>query len=535
MRSTVIYNAKIYINKGHFEEALIVTGDRIAAVGSSEKMLSQAPAGATRFNAAGRTIVPGFNDSHLHLQTLGQMLYDIQLLNTTSIKQVKEIARKWIAQHKPAPGTVLHGMGWNQDYFTDEKRLLTAQDLDEITTEYPLILERACAHILVCNSLALKMAGITPDTKPVEGGSIDVVDGKLTGIIRENECNRILKLRPAPTVDELKAQLRAAMAHAAESGVTSVQTMDMRPRNWRDVLKAYSEIQVDEPTLRIYHQHNFMAVEPYQEYLMEGYRTGQGTVWNRMGPLKLFSDGSLGARTAWMRQPYADDPTTRGIPTLTQEEANRLVALANANGETVATHAIGDAAIEMMLNAYDAACPDHTNPHRNGVIHVQITDHALLERFKKSNILAQVQPIFLHYDTRIVEDRVGKDLAGTSYGFETLRKLGVHTSFGTDCPIEDLNPFNNLYCAITRQNLFGNPKGGFHPEECFEVQDAVDAYTTESAYAEFMEKEKGRLLPGYLADLVVLSQDIFTCDPNAIKDTVTQATMVGGRFVYLRG
>lgn len=533
MRSTVIYNAKIYINKAHFEEALIVTGERIAAIGSSEKILAQAPAGAARINAAGHTIVPGFNDSHLHLQSLGQMLYDIQLLNTTSIQQVKDIARKWIAQKKPTPGTVLHGMGWNQDYFTDEKRLLTVQDLDEITTEYPLILERACAHILVCNSLALKMAGITADTQPVEGGSIDVVDGKLTGIIRENECNRVLKLRRTPTLSELKAQLRAAMLHAAENGVTSVQTMDMRPRNWRDILQAYSDIQADEPTLRVYHQHNFMAAEPYQEYLMEGYRTGQGTNWNRMGPLKLFSDGSLGARTAWMRSPYADDPTTRGIPTLTQEEANRLVALANRHGESVATHAIGDAAIEMMLNAYDAACLQHDNPLRNSIIHVQITDHALLQRFQSSQILAQVQPIFLHYDTRIVEDRVGKDLAATSYGFETLRKLGVHTSFGTDCPIEDLNPFNNLYCAVTRQNLFGKPKGGFHPEERFEIQDAVDAYTTQSAYAEFMEKEKGRLLPGFLADLVILSQDIFTCDPNAIKETKALATMAGGHFVFL--
>ena len=197
-------------------------------------------------------------------------------------------------------------------------------------------------------------------------------------------------------------------------------------------------------------------------------------------------------------------------------------------------HAIGDGAIERVLDSYDAVCRDGKNPLRLGVIHVQITDKALLKRFTKNHILAYVQPIFLHYDIGMAEDRVGKDLAATSYAFKTLKDLGIHESFGTDCPVEDLNPIDNLYCAVNRRNLHGLPETGFHTEESMDIYDAVDAYTTESAYASFEENVKGRLLPGYYADLVVLSEDIFSLDPLKLRNVKVDATMVDGRFVFER-
>lgn len=533
MNATVIFNGHLYINRGHFEQAALIIDGTIRAIGSNEAILAQAPANAERFDAQGRTIVPGFNDSHLHLLSVGENLEEIRLLGMTSIAQCEQTVRRYIAEHDTQDGQVLHGRGWNQDYFTDESRLLTRHDLDAWCPDHPLILQRACCHILVANTKALRMAGITAQTQPVDGGAIDLDEnGELTGIIRENACKQILSIIPNATIEEKRQMLRTAMHYAAQCGITSVQTMDIRARDWQSTMQAYQNVQAENPTLRVYHQCNFMTPGAFQRFLDAGYHTGAGTPFNRVGPLKIFVDGSLGARTALMRQPYHDDPTTRGISTLTQEQTNRLVQMAVANGCQVATHAIGDGAVRQILNAYETVTPTQENPNRLSVIHVQITDYAMIERFARHNILAQVQPIFLHYDMQVVNDRVGTQLASTSYAFETMHKMGVHMSFGTDSPIEDMCVFDNLYCAVTRRNLQALPEGGFYPHECVDIYTAVDAYTIESAYTSFEENRKGRLLPGYYADLAVLSQNIFRIDPLELRNTKVRATMVDGRWVY---
>lgn len=532
-----VLNAHVYVNRGDFREALLVGDDgKIAAVGTNDEIRSMAPADAAVYDAEGRTVVPGFNDSHMHLVTKGRLLEAVELLGAKSIAEVQERVRAFIREKKPAPGFVIYGMGWNQDYFeADGHRLLTKADLDAVSTEYPIVLERACGHILTANSAALARAGITRDSVPAAGGAFDYdADGELTGVVRENAAPQVLAIRAEQTQADFERIIRTAMQHAARNGVTSVQTMDLRPESWQTVLAAYEAVQADHPTMRVYHQVNFMEPEGFKAFLAKGYRTGTGNAFNRIGPLKMFVDGSLGARTALMRAPYRDDPTTVGIATLTPDEIREMVHLAVSHRCQVAMHAIGDGAIERVLDSYDAVCRDGQNPLRLGVIHVQITDKALLKRFTKNNILAYVQPIFLHYDIGIAEDRVGKNLAATSYAFKTLKELGVHESFGTDCPVEDLNPIDNLYCAVNRRNLQGLPQGGFHAEEAMDIYDAVDAYTTESAYASFEEKVKGRLLPGYYADLVVLSDDIFSLDPLKLREVKIDATMVDGRFVFER-
>ena len=531
-----ILNARIYIERGVFAEALLIDENgRIAAVGTNDDILALLPENAETWDAKGRTVVPGFNDSHLHLLTKGTMLEDIELLGAERIADVQARCRRYIEENRPAPGTVLHGMGWNQDYFAEDGcRLLVRQDLDAVSTEYPIILERACGHILTCNSAALALAGITKESVPCEGGAYDRDEaGELTGIVRENACNDVLAVRGTATQADVERRIRRAMAHAAKNGVTSVQTMDLRPADWRTTYAAYEAVQAENPIVRVYHQVNFMEPKGFREFLAEGHRTGEGNEWNRVGPLKMFVDGSLGARTALMREPYHDDPTTKGIATLTPAELDEMVAIAVENKCQVAVHAIGDGAIERVLDAYDKVC-DGTNPLRLGIVHVQITDRALLERFVKNDIIAYVQPIFLHYDTAVVEDRVGKTLASTSYAFKTMKTMGIHAGYGTDCPVEDLNPIDNLYCAVNRRNLRGVPEGGFYPEECVDIYDAVDAYTRENAYISSEEHVKGRLMPGYYADLAVLSEDIFTIDPLRLREVKVDATMVGGRFVYER-
>ncbi len=533
--STLIYNANVYVQRGQFAQALLIGDDgKIVAVGTEEEVRAACTGSEELFDANGRTIVPGFNDSHQHLFNTGIALAAVRLQGVTSIAEVIERGRRYIEENQPQPGEVIHGMGWNQDYFTDEHRLLSRHDLDQISTEHPIIFDRACGHILTCNTKALEMAGVTVDTVANAGGAIDQENGELTGVFRENARSQVRCLMSERSLETKKRLLRTAIKHANETGVTSVQTCDVRLGDWESTLEAYNQVLAETPTLRAYHQFSFMEPKGFQAFLDKGYRMGVGNDFNRIGPLKLFVDGSLGARTAYMRQPYADDPATRGIPTLTEEEIDTLVGMAVKNDTGVAIHAIGDAAIENVLNAYDKVCVNGQNPLRLGVVHVQITDRPLLERFTKNDILALVQPIFLHYDTGIVEDRVGKELAATSYAFKTLMDLGVHTSFGTDSPVEDMDPIANIYCAVTRQNLRGEPVGGFHPEECVDIYSAVDAYTIESAYASFDEKVKGRLMKGYFADLVILSDNIFTVQPNDILKVKVDATMVNGQFVYQR-
>lgn len=534
MDSCVIVNGKVYLERERFAQAVCIEDGIIKAVGTNEECRAAAPAGAREYDAQGRTVVPGFNDSHMHLYFVGENLESIDVHGCTSMAEVKKIARDFIARTQPPKGTFLHGLGWNQDYFTDEARMMDRHDLDEITTEYPLVLERACGHAVTANSLAIEMAGITKDTPQPEGAHFDVDEnGEPTGIFRETAANMVMALRHEPTVEEIEHTLRTAMAHAAQWGITSVQTMDVRPGGWRETLQAYENIQSSHPTLRVYHQCNFMDPASYQAFLDEGHKTGAGDSYNKIGPLKLFVDGSLGARTATMREPYADDPSTQGIQTLTQEQTDAMVKLADENGCQVAVHAIGDAAIEQVLNSYDTVC-DGKNPHRHGVVHCQITDAPLVERFCENDILAYIQPIFLHYDMTVLESRVGKELASTSYAFHTMNKLGIHTSFGTDSPVEDLNTMNNLYCAVARKNLDKKPEGGFYPHECMDIYEAVDGYTAGSAYASFEEGVKGRIKPGYYGDLAILSQDIFTIPTDELLTTVVDATVLGGEFVYER-
>jgi hypothetical protein len=217
-----------------------------------------------------------------------------------------------------------------------------------------------------------------------------------------------------------------------------------------------------------------------------------------------------------------------------QEEMDAIVAKASKHKMQVITHAIGDAAIEEVLNSYEKVIKNGNNPLRHGVVHCQITDLGLLKRFRDLNVLAFVQPIFLHYDMHIVESRVGKKLASTSYAFNTMDRLGVHVSYGTDCPVEDLDPFANLHCAVSRQDLSNYPDNGFYSDEKVDIYRAVDNYTVASAYASFEENEKGRIKPGEYADIVMLDKNIFSVPSNEIKTTQVLMTILGGNIVYER-
>ena len=255
------------------------------------------------------------------------------------------------------------------------------------------------------------------------------------------------------------------------------------------------------------------------------------------GPLKLFGDGSLGGRTATIRGGYKDDPGNFGVPNIQPEELLEYCRIADKYGVQVCTHVIGDKAVEDTMKAYETVLhygEKEVNPYRHILMHCQITDADMMQEIAKNDLIPCYQPIFLDYDMHIVESRCGKELCSTSYAFGTADKLGIHQSFGTDSPVEDLNPFPGIYCAVTRKDKKGWPEGGWNPQECIDVCTAVDAYTTGSAYQEFKENEKGRIKPGFLCDMAVLDTDIFTCDPMQIKDIKCDMTIIDGDVVFER-
>lgn len=534
--NSIYYNGKIYLERETFAQAMLVSDGIIKKVGTLEEVTEGLCPKCEKemIDLEGKTVVPGFNDSHLHILGVGQALACVMLNGATSMAEIIEKGREFLASHKLAEGDVLIGRGWNQDYFTDEQRIPTRYDLDKISTDYPIVYSRACGHLCVANSKALEIAGITKDTQPLSGGEIyKDENGEPNGQFSENAQAQIQAIIPADTAEKVEQYLTIAMEYAASCGVTSLQTCDISGAKWQTVNEGYKLLYKNNPNaLRTYHQSSFNEPVLYQEFLDAGCVTGAGDDMFKYGPLKMFVDGSLGARTAYMRKPYADDRSTRGISTMTVEEFDTMVSLADSHNCQVAVHCIGDAAIEMVLNAYDKVIDGRNNKNRHAIIHCQITDKPLVERFMEHDILAQVQPIFIHYDMNVVADRVGEELASTSYAFGDMYRMGLHTSYGTDSPVENLNPYENLYCAVTRKRLDGAKE--YLPQQAVDIYDAIDQYTIGSAYCSFDEDKKGRIKPGYFADFTVLDRDIFTIPSDEIKNVHAVKTVLGGRTIFER-
>lgn len=533
------YNAKVYVEKGHYEQAVLVEDGIIRRIGSSDALLSEAPADAVRVDCGGRTLIPGLNDSHMHFAQFSETLNQAHIADVKSIGELIEVCRKFAQEHPQRVKNGLHAIGWNQDYFTDGSRLPDRHDLDKISTDYPIVLERVCGHIVSVNSKLLEILQSTGEIDKCKGEDcLTDENGVPNGIFTGNGCNIAKRLIPEFTLEERHEFMKDAMDYAVSHGLTSVQSNDVgttfldTPAAFRLLHEMYDN---GEGKVRYRHQVCFNNLKDFEEYLTRGeYAVGEykkGS-WLTLGPLKLFKDGSLGARTGLMSHGYVGDPENHGLEWITVEDMDRYCQLAKEHNLQVITHCIGDEAVRRTVECYERAFVDGKNKLRHAVVHCQITDRALLERIAKDDILVFAQPIFLDYDMNIVEKLCGKELASTSYAFGTLLRMGVHLSYGTDCPVEDCNPFPNIYMAVTRKDRQGRPAGGFYPGECVDVETAIDAYTMESAYAEFQEDVKGRLMPGYYADMVLLDRDIFTVDPMEIKDILPVMTVVGGKVVY---
>jgi len=533
---TAYYNAQVYTGGPPLCQAFLVEDGRFLKTGSSAEILAALPEGAPKVDLEGRFVCPGFNDSHMHLLNYGNTLRIAALgAHTGSLADMLDCLRSFLAERPPEKGQWLLGRGWNQDLFSDVRRMPDRHDLDAVSRDVPIMVTRACGHCCVVNTRALALAGIGPDTPSPSGGAIGLCGGQPDGRLYDNAMELVQRILPAPGRKEIRAMLQAACREVNRRGITSVQTDDdlLFPGvPWETVHEVYREMEAaGELTVRVCEQVQMMDLEELRRLIESGSVTGTGSRMFRIGPLKMIGDGSLGSRTARLSVPYADDPGTRGLLLYSDEELNRIVSYAHSHGMQIAVHAIGDACLDQVLDAYEsalAACP--RSDHRHGVVHCQITRPDQLRRIRDLGLHVYAQSIFLDYDNHIVAQRAGSALASASYGWKTLMDMGVSVSNGSDCPVELPDVMAGIQCAVTRTSLDGC--GPYRPDQAFTVQEALDSYTVRGAEASFEEHVKGRIAPGYLADFTVLSENPFETDSGRIHQIKISACYLGGEQVF---
>lgn len=519
----------IYIN-GHIldenknmQEAFVEKDGKFIFVGSSSKALQYQ---GNVISLEGKYVLPGFNDSHMHLVGYGQSLKNLQLANVTS--SLKEVLQT-VKDNLPTSGWLV-GRGWNQDYFQDEKRFITKYDLDQISTSIPICLTRACGHILVANSKAIALA--SSNQQIVEGGSYNLE----TGIFKENALSLIYDAISTPTKEIIKEYILLAQQQLNTYGITSIQSDDLVSvtKNYQDVLDAFEELEKEHKlTVRIYEQSQLVDLETLKEFIGKGYHTGVGNEYFKIGPLKMLGDGSLGARTAFLSQPYKDDPNTSGQAIYTKQQIKEMFDYANTHQMQIAIHAIGDGILDWIIEGYQYALAKYPRKdHRHGIVHCQITRKEQLEAFANLHLHGYIQSIFLDYDTHIVEQRVNPVVAKTSYHFKTLKEYTT-ISNGSDCPVELPDVLKGMQLAITRTSLDG--MGPYLQSQALTKEEALDSFTKDGAYASFEENIKGSIKEGMLADFVVVDKNILETDANKIKDIKVLQTYIGGKLVYSRG
>ncbi len=531
---TCLYNGQIrpLTTEDALFDAILIEDGRILSLGHGKDLV---PVADQAYNLEGKTLLPGFNDSHMHLLGFGAALKALQLEGVQSISQLRDKVTEALVTL--APGQWLTGRGWNQDYF-DQPVLPTIKDLDDITGKTPTVLRRACGHILVCNSAAMAAAGITNQTLTPSGGTIDrFEDGSLSGIFRENAMDLVLGAIPDPSLTEMQSAIEAGCDYLLEHGVTSCQSDDLcvYPLEMTaSILKAFTDM-ADQGRLkvRVNEQALYRTHENFLAGITAGWKTGKGDAWFKMGPLKILGDGSLGARTAWLTQPYADDPSTTGISMYTDDQIKQLARTAGENGFSLAIHGIGDAMIDQALTAIEVAQSAQGDQDlRHSIVHCQITRPDQLDRMKSMKVLAHIQPIFLHYDLHMATDRLGPERVASTYAFGTMKQMGIPIAMGTDAPVERPDTIPNLHCAVTRRDLAGQPPGGWLPQEALSMFDALRAMTIDGAWASGEEDLKGLLTPGHFADFVVLSHDPLTQPLDQVLDIQVLETWVDGKQAY---
>jgi predicted amidohydrolase YtcJ len=559
--SLLLVNGKVFTAdaRGTIAEAVAIDGERIVAVGSTRELES-------RFNAArtvdlkGKLVTPGFNDAHIHFLQGGRALMLVDLNGARTLAEAKRRVAARVREVQP--GAWILGRGWDHTLWGGAWP--SKKDLDEAAPNNPVFLSRVDGHTNWANSLALAKAGITRATPDPKGGEI-VRDaaGEPTGILKETAGNLVAQVIPDPTHDEMAEALTRALAEARRYGVTSIQTNDVPSTAYTPLYREF--LRAGKLTVRVAEWQQFAnSLADIKRERAEFDALKIDPFRLRLTALKGYVDGTLGSRTSAMLAPFSDDPHNSGIPRMSPEELTRMIVERHAAGFQIALHCIGDRANRMALDGFAAAIGQPLSqaaalggtlelskvnaelrdpatgqmraapPFRHRIEHAQVVAPSDFARFRDLGVIASMQPSHAISDKRWAEARLGEYRVMGAYSWHTMMAHGVHVPFGTDWPVESMNPYLGLYAAVTRQSTDDQPPGGWWPEERISIEDAIRNYTAEGAYASFEERDKGQIAPGMLADLVVHTKDLLTIEPKEILQTEPELIVFGGQVIYER-
>ena len=552
--SLLLTNGNIFTAdaQGVIAQAVAIDGNRIVAVGSNEE-IGRTYQAARTIDLKGKLVTPGFNDAHIHFASGGLSLLRVDLNGARSLDEaLRRIAAR--ARELPADSWVL-GRGWDHTLWGNQ--FPTRQDLDRVVPDKPVFLQRVDGHVSWANTLALQKANITRTTQAPEGGEIvRDASGEATGILKETAAGLVGRVVPEPSRLEQMQGIERALRDARSYGLTSIQD-----NSGYETTKLYRELLGQgKLTVRVAEWQNFEdSVEELKRQRAEFATFKDDPLRMRLTALKGYVDGTLGSRTAAMLAPFADDPHNSGIPRRSSEELARMIIDRANAGFQIALHAIGDKANRMALDGFEGALRDRrelaaflnkpsvansflapmarnksnlADSPRHRIEHAQVIAPSDFKRFHNLGVLASMQPTHAISDKRWAGARLGEYRVLGAYAWHMMEAHGVRVPFGTDFPVEPMNPYLGLFAAVTRQSTDGDPAGGWLPQERLTIQDAIRCYTAESAYASFEEKEKGQIATGMLADLVVHSRDLLTIKPQEILQTEAVMTIFEGKVVY---
>ncbi len=528
----ILTNAHIYtVNpRQPRATALAIANDKIVAVGSDAEISGISLPNAQRIDMRGAFVTPGLSDAHLHLQYTGFAMLQVDLDEVPSIDEAIRRVRQRAAT--TLKGEWIRGWGWQQSVWSPPN-FPTARMLDAATADHPVALNAKSGHAAWVNSAALKIAGITADTpNPSSGEIVRDEHGQPTGVLLETAENLVFSHIPPPTHAQADDAVAAVMRAMNKAGLTSVHCMD--GAGGIETFKTYQRVRESgRASLRVV---KMLPVQSLDQIVSSGVHSGFGDAWLRIGNIKIFTDGALGPRTAWMVQPYINEPGNRGISIYDPEQLVEFTQKAHAAGLGIVTHAIGDRANHEILNAIEVDArvrsPNAPTFYRDRIEHAQVLLPEDIARFGRLNVIASVQPIHATQDMRMVDTNWGVQRAPYAYAFRSLWDSGARLAFGSDAPVESFDPLLGIFAAVTRKRKDGgHAPTGWHPEQAVTIDEAIYAYTLGAAYAGYSEHELGSIEPGKLADLTVLDRDLTALAPDELLSARVERVMVGGNWV----
>ncbi len=579
--SLLLFNGKVFTADalGSVAEAVAVDGEKIISVGTTQDLKAKYQA-VKEIDLQRKLVTPGFNDAHVHFLRGALSLLNVNLLDTKTVDQVKAKVSAKVKEVKP--GEWIIGRGW--DHTVWGGKFPSKKDLDAVAPNNPVFLVRVDGHVGWANSKALELARIDKNTKSPEGGEIERdAAGEATGILKETSQSLVSALIPQPSPEQFNKGMELALEMARKYGITSVQ--DNSGYQTTKLYRAF--LQQDKLTVRVSEWLDFEdSVQELKRQRDEFASFKDDSLRLKLGAVKGYVDGTLGSKTASMLAPFTDDDKNVGLMRRPAEELTQMMVERDAAGFQITLHAIGDKANRMALDGYETAKRNHPNgkakvydektlkevdtpkapiggatsifttydgitlrrgewtlsmayedfdspnPLRHRIEHAQVVNPSDFKRFATLGIIASMQPSHAISDKRWAESRLGEYRVLGAYAWHLMQSYGVHMPFGTDFPVEPINPYNTLYAAVSRQDADGIPIGGWQPQEKLSMAEAIRCHTYESAFAEFAENEKGTIEVGKLADLVVHSKDLLTIEPKEILTTEPVYTIFNGRVVY---